>query len=129
MQIPILAMEGVVLNVVFTGPASNKAGKALVRANLIAACHTTGRLAVQEDVKADTDLVVASRADTVKARAAAARGLKVVSYQAFLAEHLVNVAIPTDGAWSWFTDASSEPKRERAQPADGAVGLAEEYVL
>ena len=117
------------LNLVFTGAASNKAGKALVRGNLIAACRNTGRLAVQEGVKADTDLVVASRADTVKARAAAARGLKVVSYQAFLAEHLLNVAIPTDGAWSWFTDASSEPKREKAQPADGAAGLAEEYVL
>ncbi len=116
------------LNVVFTGPATDVLGQAIIRASLVAACHMTGKLAVQDAVKANTNLLVASRADTVKAKLASARGVKVLTYPEFLSEHLAGVAIPAGGAWSWFTDAAAK-KRAMAPVPDGAAGLAPEHVL
>lgn len=118
------------LNVVFTGPASDVLGQVIVRANLVAACQASGRVAVQDGVKPSTDLVVASRADTVKARSAATRGLKVMTYQQFLVEHLAGIAIPAVAKWNWFTDAAVKVKKEvKSPPPAGDEGLDPKYVL
>ena len=75
------------LTVVFTGPASDALGPAIVSANLIAACELLG-MAVQPAVKSDTTLVVASLTDTVKAKAAAKRGVNVMTNPEFMKAHL-----------------------------------------
>ena len=72
-------------------------------------------------------MVVASRADTVKAQAAAKRGVDVMTYPEFLKAHLAGVAIPAGGEWNWFTDASVK-KAMKSQPA-GDEGLAPEFIL
>jgi len=116
------------LNVVFTGPAVDVLGQSIVRANLIAACNKLGTVSVQPAVKANTTLVVASRADTVKAKSAAARGVKVLTYPEFLIQHLAGVAIPTDGKWSWFTDAAVSKKVQATAPS-GEAGLSPAHIL
>lgn len=123
-----IAKEGVMLNVVFTGPATDVLGRAIIRANLVAACHMTGRLSVQDAVKASTHVLVASRADTVKAKSAAARGVKVLTYPEFLREHLAGVAIPSEGKWNGFTDAAAK-KAQGPHPADGGEGLPAMHLL
>lgn len=90
------------LNVVFTGPAFDSAGQSILRANLIAACEPT--MHVQHSMSKDTNLLVASRTDTVKAKMAVQRGIKVMSYPEFLARYLVGVEIPTEGVPNKFTD-------------------------
>jgi hypothetical protein len=66
------AKEGV-MKVVFTGPAFDNSGHSVVRSDLIAACESTGKFTVQSAVKADTDLLVASRTDTGRSGARPAR--------------------------------------------------------
>jgi len=95
-------MEGV-MNIVFTGPASDVAGFSVVRSDLIAACAASGH-AVQRAVKPDTDLLVASRTDTVKAKAALLRGVEVMTYPTFLAKVLGSVAIPRGSRPDKYTD-------------------------
>jgi hypothetical protein len=79
------------MNVVFTGPAFDNGGHAVVRADLVAACEATGKFAVQSSVRMDTDLLVASRTDTVKARSAKERGVEVLSYPQFIRSFLSDV--------------------------------------
>ena len=43
---------------------------------------------VQSSVRSDTNMVVASRLDTVKAKSAASRGLPVVTFPEFIAQFL-----------------------------------------
>jgi hypothetical protein len=95
-------MEGV-MNIVFTGPAFDGAGFSIVRGDLIAACATSGH-AVQRAVKPDTDLLVASRTDTVKAKAALLRGVEVMTYPTFLAKVLGSVAIARGARPDKYTD-------------------------
>jgi hypothetical protein len=92
------------LNVVFTGPAFDNAGHAVVRADLIEACKATGKFAVQSAVKPNTDLLVASRTDTVKAKAAAAKGLEVITYPQFIRSFLSNVELKTGAKPNRYTD-------------------------
>lgn len=90
------------IRVVFTGPAFDSAGHSILRFDLLTAC--TGIANVQGSVQADTDYVVASRTDTVKAKKAAARGIKVLTYPEFIARFLSGVTIPTGGKPCKYTD-------------------------
>lgn len=71
-------------NVVFTGPAVDAQQKLILRADLIAQATALG-WNVQKSVQGTTEMLVASRFDTVKAAKAKARGLIVVTYPEFLA--------------------------------------------
>jgi NAD-dependent DNA ligase len=70
--------------VVFTGPASTRHGKPVLRADLKAFAEKHGYV-VQGAVNARTMMLVASRADTVKARRAFDKGIEVVSFGQFIA--------------------------------------------
>ena len=90
-------------NIVFTGPAFDGNGSSILRDHLVNACMKMGFL-VQSAVKADTDAVIASRTDTVKAARAAARGLTVLTYPQFIARHLTDVEIAKGGKPNKYTD-------------------------
>ncbi len=113
-------------NVVFTGPAFDNAGHAVVRADLIAACKATGKLAVQSSVRPDTNPIVASRTDTVKAKAAAARGLTVLTYPQFIRSFLSNVDLKLGAKPNRFTDLVDH---DLLVPAFGNVTLDELDIL
>ena len=72
------------MNVVFTGPAFDSEGKSVLRADLSYACIVKGNLTVQDGIQADTNALVASRTDTVKAMNAAKRGIAVLTYPEFI---------------------------------------------
>ena len=91
------------MNVVFTGPAFDGSGQSILRAHLASACMAKG-LNIQPSVKATTDLVIASRKDTVKATGAAKRGLKVLTYPEFINRYLSGVEIATGGKPDKYTD-------------------------
>lgn len=76
------------LNVVFTGPAFDKNGNSVLRADLAYACTLKGGIAVQNAVKPDTNVLIASRKDTVKAKAADQRGVAVFTYPEFISRFL-----------------------------------------
>ena len=67
------------MNVVFTGPAFDSSGNSVVRHDLTYACICKGGITVQDRVDGMTEAVVASRSDTVKAKNAVLRGLKVMT--------------------------------------------------
>lgn len=71
-------------NVVFTGPAFHPNGQPILREILKKAAQASG-FRIQSSVQKTTDLLVASRADTVKALKAANRGIRVVTYPMFVA--------------------------------------------
>lgn len=75
------------MKVVFTGAAMNPDGSNVVRAALQSACAELG-MVMQKSVQKDTELLVASRTDTVKAMAAEQRGIKVMSYPDFITKYL-----------------------------------------
>jgi hypothetical protein len=93
------------LNIVFTGPAIDGNGNSVLRADLAAACQKKGGMAVQPAVRADTNVVVASRTDTVKAKRAEERGLAVLTYPQFIAHFLRGVSIESGGKANSFVDA------------------------
>lgn len=68
-------------HVVFTGPAKFN-GEPVVRSDLTSAAVKAGYV-VRDKVDAQTNLLVASRTDTVKAKAAEAMGITVIDYQMF----------------------------------------------
>lgn len=90
------------MKVVFTGPAFDNAGHSVVRADLIAACVATGEFTVQSAVKADTDLLVASCTDTVKAKARPE--LNIMTYSAFIARFLNGVELKRGNKPNAYTD-------------------------
>jgi hypothetical protein len=92
------------MNVVFTGPAIDNFGRRITRQNLVSACIEHGGLLVQLAVRDDTDIIVASRSDTVKAKAAAARGKVVMTYPQFVTAFLRGVTIKTEGDMNKWTD-------------------------
>lgn len=71
------------LNVVFTGPAQDEAGNSVLRDDLKKLALEKGYV-IQGSVQRTTQILVASRTDTVKARAALAKGLLVVTYPQFI---------------------------------------------
>lgn len=91
------------LNVVFTGPAVIEGGKIVTRAVLTQACVDHG-FTIQSSVRKDTNLLVASRTDTVKAQNAALRGLAVMPYESFIASFLNGVELTGAGTPDPFTD-------------------------
>jgi hypothetical protein len=93
------------MNVVFTGPAFNTAGASIVRADLTYACIQRGGIVVQPRVDAATDLLVASRIDTVKASKAADKGITIMTYPEFTATFLLGVTIPKNGTANRYVDA------------------------
>lgn len=91
------------MKVVLTGPAVDGCGKSILRANLIKACKEAG-VEVQPRVSPDTDALVASRTDTVKAAAAKNLGLPVITYPQFIATYLRGVEIEEGGIANPYTD-------------------------
>jgi hypothetical protein len=91
------------MKVVFTGPAVDNAGRAIARDNLTLACKKAG-VTVQTAVRPDTELLVASRKDTVKAKEAGATGLTVLAYPEFIGRYLRTVDIVHGGTPNRYTD-------------------------
>jgi hypothetical protein len=98
------AKEGSSMNVVFTGPAFDSNGHSIVRSELAYACLCKGNLSVQSSVRGDTDVLVASRTDTVKAKNASLRGIAVFTYPEFIAKFLQDVPIKLGGKPNHYTD-------------------------
>lgn len=82
--------------VVFTGPAVDGSGNTVVRAALAAACAQKS-IEVQASVRPNTDILVASRLDTLKAKRAASTGMKVIGYPEFINQYLCGVCVPVSG--------------------------------
>ena len=93
------------MNVAFTGPAFDTDGASIVRADLAYACIQRGGIVVQPRVDAATNLLVASRIDTVKASKAADKGITIMTYPEFIATFLPGVAIPRNGTANRYVDA------------------------
>jgi hypothetical protein len=93
------------MNVVFTGPAFDSNGASIVRADLTYACIQRGGIVVQPRIDAATELLVASRIDTVKASKAADKGVTIMTYPEFIATFLPDIAIPKNGAANRYVDA------------------------
>ena len=92
------------LNIVFTGPAYDSTGKSILRADLGAACLVKGNLKLQSSVRGDTNILVASRTDTVKAQKAKDRGVAVFSYPEFIGKFLRGVDLVTGAKPDKYTD-------------------------
>lgn len=92
------------INAVFTGPAYDRTGNAIIRDNLIAARLKTGAITVAPRISCSTDVLVASLKDTVKAKAAAARGIPVLAYLEFIQSHLNLTKVPAGAKPSAYTD-------------------------
>jgi hypothetical protein len=81
-------------------------------------------LFVQPAIKASTDVMVASRKDTVKAKSAQSRGLKVLSYPEFISKFLAEAEIMSGGKPDRWCDAVGE-----VQVPDFTIGLDPAYIL
>ena len=106
------------MNVVFTGPAIDIAGNFIVRADLALVCGSKG-INVQPAVKPDTELLVASRSDTVKAKRAQGCGKKVMTYPEFLACYLPDLGVPKQSAPNRYIDKVAPV----SAPAPASVGF------
>lgn len=113
------------MNVVFTGPAFDSQGNSIVRSELSYACLLRG-IAVQASVRGDTQMVVASRCDTVKAKNASIRGLKVMTYPEFIDSFLEGMEIKKGGLANKWVDFLSD---EQIAPKTGSKTLVELDVL
>jgi hypothetical protein len=111
------------MNVVFTGPAFDENGQAIVRADLTYACTCKGGIVVQTGVDARTHLLVASRIDTVKAAKAADRGIVVITYPEFIATYLSNVDIPRNGSSNRYVDAYKAVRAMAAISQEALVAM------
>jgi hypothetical protein len=93
------------LKVCFTGPGYTADGQAVVRSALSQACINAGVAMIRPKVEVDTDILVASRTDTVKAKNAALIGVTVMTYPEFISQFLADVALETNGvANKWVDD-------------------------
>lgn len=90
-------------NIVFTGAAIDKSGITITRDTLIVACNKFG-YNVQKSVQRSTNLLVASRADTVKAGKAGAMGIAVMTYPEFLGLMLDGADLTHRGIPNVYTD-------------------------
>lgn len=91
------------MRVCFTGPAIDGSGNALLRADLVDACRELHH-DVHSSVRLDTEILVASRTDTTKAKSAQKRGVKVMGYPEFINRVLGGKAIKSTGRANLFTD-------------------------
>ena len=78
------------LKVVFTGPAYDANGTAILRDDLKDAVRKLGMI-VHDNFSVTSNVVVASRADTAKARKALEKGVPVLTYPDFLKAFQVDV--------------------------------------
>ena len=92
------------MNIVFTGPAIDGNGNSILRASLSYACIQKGNLMIQSSIRKDTDILVASRVDTVKAAKASQAGIAVFSYPEFINRFLRGVTIATSGVANKYVD-------------------------
>jgi hypothetical protein len=109
----------VVKFVVFTGEAYDVHGKAVLRGDLKKLAEANG-LVVQSSVQTRTQMVVASRTDTVKAKKAKERGLLVQTYPEFLKSWLGVETVPELGGKydpniDAVPDAETLPKKRHAK--------------
>jgi hypothetical protein len=95
--------EGEVMRVCFTGPAIDEKGATILRADLIDACKVCNH-DVHSTVRQDTEVLVASRTDTTKARAAARRGVAVIGYPEFIRFALSGTTVQNSGRVNLYTD-------------------------
>ena len=95
------------LKVVFTGAAVDSYGRTVARDNLISACTEKGGIFVQTKVDANTNMLVASRVDTIKAKAAKAKGIPVVTYPQFISGFLRGAPLKTGGQLNPYTDKAN----------------------
>lgn len=105
-----------IYRLVFTGTATDGDGKPVVRRDLEAACMNAGiQVAKYWPVGVDY-VLVASRTDTVKAQAAKARGLKVLTYTQIIdvLAILGHPVVPTGAAPDKYVDAVPENKTTAA---------------
>ena len=96
-------METHGLKIVFTGPAYDAVGRPILRADLAHAVKQLGMIP-QANFAADTQLLVASRDDTGKAAKASARGIKILTYPAFLDQFQVPVEAGKGGPRNTYVD-------------------------
>jgi hypothetical protein len=115
------------MNVVFTGPAFDKNCQSIFRADLTYACTVKGGITVQNRVDSSTDLIVASRIDTVKARAASiVWHLPIMSYPQFIERFLGDVEIERNGTRNKYVDAFEHVTSFASTPvAQAALELAD----
>ena len=90
--------------IVFTGPATTRTGEPVLRADLKAFAQQHGYV-VQTKVTARTAMLIASRADTVKARGAFDRGLTVQTYGAFIESLGVTTVPHLGGQFDPYADS------------------------
>lgn len=109
------------VNVVFTGPATYQ-GMPIVRADLISYVAQNG-YRVQSSVRPTTDMLVASRCETVKARAAYERGITVLTYGDFL-DRLGGAPTPSGAPANAYTDAQTTGVASGWVPTKGQLALA-----
>jgi Fe-S oxidoreductase len=111
--------------VVFTGPAYDAADNPILRADLKKVAQKAG-YTVLDHFCCGTQLLVASRLDTVKARKAAEQNIEVISYPEFL-DRLTQQGAPKPTlaneskaeANGWVDDAPEVDKaRRRRKPAE-----------
>jgi len=84
------------MNVVFTGPAAF-GNQVVYRRVLEEACEKRGNIRVQKSVNADTNFLVASRIDTVKAQRAVESGIAVLDYEDFIGKFLAGIEFANAG--------------------------------
>ncbi|MBS7812389.1 BRCT domain-containing protein [Roseococcus pinisoli] len=112
-------------NVVLTGPAVTANGDVVLRADLISQATKLG-WNIQKSVQATTEMLVASRADTVKAREAKERGIIVVTYAEFLAQI---GPVPATGTYDGNVDWVPPPKKLFAKALAQAALLPEDTMV
>lgn len=97
------------MNIVFTGTAYDRKGTQILRADLASHAEDLG-YTVQRSVQKSTQMLVASRVDTVKARKAEQAGIEVIDYPTFLEGYLYVDTIPASGSKpERYVDLSGEP--------------------
>ncbi len=111
------------MNVVFTGPAFDSDGLSIVRSDLSYACIQKGGIVVQPRVDATTNLLVASRIDTVKAGKAADRGITIMTYPEFIETFLSGVTIPRNGTANRYVDAFRAVKAMSAPSQEALMNM------
>ena len=103
------------MNIVFTGPGSGLHHESITRAELKAAAEARGHT-VRQSVTLDTEMLVASRTDTIKAQKAMARGITVVDYQTFVAECLDGIVPRTGAQPGLFIDSLPRGSHKPSKP-------------
>lgn len=95
------------LSVVFTGPAFDNDGRSILRDDLAAAAQKAG-ITVANRVTTGTNILVASRTDTIKALTASQRGVAVLTYPEFINRYLKEVEITKGAKPNRYTDVVSK---------------------